>query len=267
MDDAPRGGGVSNRLGQNVWKGHENVFEHVISLGYFCSVAIELENVGLREKSYPFDWLISEWHGVEHCMKNGFSGFLDRESLHQSLHNPMMYKNTRLGIMFFHDFDQYASFDQQIQKVEEKYQRRIQAFYAASAQPTLFVRYVKSEEEAKYLEENHDQVMDMIKRFHPSNEILFVYSDTICCQIPNSYPVEPDKDAKVAKRFFEKNGELEAYFRSDALYDPEKRATNLKWHREKQRREATMLYQTKTKMVRGFQKTFCKPYRHEQTVE
>lgn len=45
----------------------DNIFEtnykHVISLGFFCSVALELERKGLRDASYPFDWLISDFQG------------------------------------------------------------------------------------------------------------------------------------------------------------------------------------------------------------
>ncbi len=38
-------------------------FEHVISLGFFCSPALELKKLGFRDASYPFDWVISEWGG------------------------------------------------------------------------------------------------------------------------------------------------------------------------------------------------------------
>lgn len=31
-------------------------YENVISLGYFCSVASEIERLGLRRHSGPFDW-------------------------------------------------------------------------------------------------------------------------------------------------------------------------------------------------------------------
>ena len=35
-----------------------------ISLGYFCSIAIDLEKLGLRTESSPFDWVISDFEGV-----------------------------------------------------------------------------------------------------------------------------------------------------------------------------------------------------------
>ena len=38
-------------------------YKHFISLGYFCSVAMELERFGLRSESGPFDWVISDMRG------------------------------------------------------------------------------------------------------------------------------------------------------------------------------------------------------------
>ena len=44
-----------------------------ISLGYFCSVASELERYGLRGESYPFDWVISDFGGVVEAIQNNFT--------------------------------------------------------------------------------------------------------------------------------------------------------------------------------------------------
>lgn len=50
---------------------------HYISLGYFCSIAMELERLGLRSESSPFDWLISDFEGVIHAIENHFEDFLN----------------------------------------------------------------------------------------------------------------------------------------------------------------------------------------------
>lgn len=59
----------------------DNIFEtnykHVISLGFFCSVALELERKGVRDASYPFDWLISDFQGVIKVIENRFYDFLN----------------------------------------------------------------------------------------------------------------------------------------------------------------------------------------------
>ena len=64
------------------------MFENVISLGFYCEVAKELERIGLRSASYPFDWLISSWSGVEKMIDNNFDGFLNYDDLQQ-------YENSR----------------------------------------------------------------------------------------------------------------------------------------------------------------------------
>lgn len=59
-------------------------YKHFISLGYFCSVALELERIGLRSSSSPFDWCISSYEGVIDAIENHFEGFLDYDCLLQS---------------------------------------------------------------------------------------------------------------------------------------------------------------------------------------
>ena len=59
-------------------------YSHFISLGYFCSVAMELERTGLRASSSPFDWLISDFTGVTDVINNHFKDFLDYDLLFQN---------------------------------------------------------------------------------------------------------------------------------------------------------------------------------------
>ena len=57
-------------------------FSNIVSLGSFCSVAMELEKKGLRGASYPFDWLISDsFECVISEIENGFGDFLNLEFL------------------------------------------------------------------------------------------------------------------------------------------------------------------------------------------
>ncbi len=82
-----------------------------ISLGYFCSVASELERYGLRGESYPFDWVISDFGGVVEAIQNNFSNFLDYDFLAQSSLNHSVYENTKYNIRFesVHNFFQYTT--------------------------------------------------------------------------------------------------------------------------------------------------------------
>ena len=59
-------------------------YKHFISLGYFCSVALELERIGLRSASSPFDWCISNYKGVMKAIENRFEDFLNYDYLSQS---------------------------------------------------------------------------------------------------------------------------------------------------------------------------------------
>lgn len=59
-------------------------FKHYISLGYFCSVALELEKCGLRSQSSPFDWNITwSFKGVIEAINNRFEDALNEQMLFQ----------------------------------------------------------------------------------------------------------------------------------------------------------------------------------------
>ena len=66
-----------------------------ISLGYFCSVASELEKLGLRTESSPFDWVISDFEGVLLAIQNNFSDYLNYSFLAQNKQNHSVYKNIK----------------------------------------------------------------------------------------------------------------------------------------------------------------------------
>lgn len=63
------------------------IFSNFISLGYFCSVALELERLGYRNFSNPFDWLISDFKGVLELIENDFENFLSMQYLFQNKKN------------------------------------------------------------------------------------------------------------------------------------------------------------------------------------
>ena len=104
-------------------------YKHFISLGYFCSVALELERIGLRSTSYPFDWCISNYEGVIDAIENQFENFLNYDFLLQSDTVHEHYFNEKYKIWFFHDFDKYYSLEKQLSNVRDKYLRRIERFY------------------------------------------------------------------------------------------------------------------------------------------
>jgi len=48
---------------------------HIITLGYDCSPAEALRNLGRRTQALPFDWIISSFASLERCIKDDFSKF------------------------------------------------------------------------------------------------------------------------------------------------------------------------------------------------
>lgn len=50
-----------------------------ISVGPYCITSNLLLTLGLRTKSYPFDYIFSSLEMVEHCIHNRFDVFLDKQ--------------------------------------------------------------------------------------------------------------------------------------------------------------------------------------------
>ena len=191
-------------------------YTNYISLGYFCSVAEELEKRGLRSASYPFDWTISDFEGVINAIKNNFSQFLDYEYLYQNSKNHSHYRDKLYKISFFHDFNKYKALSTQLKEVTNKYSRRIDRFYSSIKEPTLFIRYISDETkdnsgksvELKYIEENYETIIQLLKSFNPDNNIVFIANSNVKSELITIYNVEPDPNDVVARKPFEKNNEF-----------------------------------------------------------
>ena len=48
------------------------------SLGEMCHSAMLLKNNGLKDASYPFDWIFSNVKMVKHCIEDDFKTYLDK---------------------------------------------------------------------------------------------------------------------------------------------------------------------------------------------
>ena len=155
------------------------MFKHIISLGHFCGVAQELERLGLRDASYPFDWLITKREPLHRLINNHFDGFLEYDNLYQSQAEKNIYRNKYydFGVSFYHDFSRYIPLDAQLDEVQKKYARRIERFYTAITEPTLFIRYVNNEDDAEYYSKHSDERLAYYKQFCSENELIFVVND------------------------------------------------------------------------------------------
>ena len=240
---------------------------HYISLGYFCSVASDLEKLGLRECSSPFDWLISDFEGVmlaiqEHCVD-----FLEYRYLSQDQKRHHVYKNTKYNIKFCHDFSKYKSLQEQLPNIRKKYNRRIERFFDAITTPTCFIRYVSDEKtidgkssELVYIENNYDKILDIIKVFNKENEIIFIANEGVTSDKVPLFNVQKDENDVVARRPIYKSSVL---FEKFSNIDMPNKQANIDRYLEKEKARNSMSSYLKRKCVSAFNRIFLKEYLHE----
>lgn len=152
-------------------------FRNVISLGYFCAPAMQLEKHGFRNASYPFDWLIiTDFKLVLQLLDNGFenSDFLNITYFAQAKLKKNYYQNTKTGVRFLHEFNEFNSLSSQFDSFSAKYQRRMNRFQEDIKKSTLFIRYISGATELEYIEDNLESIDAIIKHKCFENEILYV---------------------------------------------------------------------------------------------
>lgn len=242
-------------------------FRYIISLGYFCSVAQELKRLGLRDASYPFDWVIADFSGVMEAIENGFQSWLAYDCLSQWQDYPQYYRNSLYNVDFYHDFSKYKSLKKQIKSVEEKYQRRIARFYNSIRFPTLFIRYISDEVrnqdgksvELQWIEDNYDRIVDLLRSYNENNSIIFIGNEGMQSEKIYIFNVAVDDNGCAAKRPVDKSEELSGFL--TALNYPGKQE-NLQKYDEKQM--ARLFKRIVGKAEYFVRKTFCRVYVHEK---
>lgn len=192
----------------------EKKFCNFVSLGYFCSVASELERIGLRTCSGPFDWQASRSFELRIKQVNdGFKEFFDglnEQYLYQKQSEPQIYFHSLVDTFLVHDFNSYDTLSSQLPTVIQKYRRRVDSFYKHIQKPTLFIHYIYNAENATWIEKNYDYIIKTLKQYNSSNDIVFIANNDIQeIDIPHIYYVEPDKNDNVARTFLNKIPELE----------------------------------------------------------
>ena len=239
--------------------------KHYISLGYFCSVASDLECIGLRNESSPFDWIICDFEGVIKAIQNNFENFLDYEYLLQNRQNLACYLNTKYNVQFYHDFSPYIPLMEQLSFVKEKYCRRIKRFYESISEPTLFVRYISDEQlvngsskELLWIEEHYDEIIMLLKSFNEDNDILFIANEGLQSSKIEIYHVKKDENDVVNRKPIVSTPLLMELFDSFELANREENLL-----RYKKKRLGRIVFKIKKKTVSCFQKIFMRKYIHE----
>ena len=229
-------------------------YRHYISLGYFCSVAMELERIGLRSASYPFDWLITpDLSNVMKYIRNGFDGFLEVSEMIQDAEVSSTYINRTTGFKYVHDFKASIPAAEQIDDVALKYRRRIDRFYRDITEPTLFVRYISDEkvcEDGRYadlswIEDNITDIEQTLRSYNPDNRIIWIGNSALESTAIPIYTVDKDEGDSVARKPLEKNVGLNDLLMN--AYYPE-REKNLEVYRAKMRKKNSPIARIRRKL-------------------
>ncbi len=247
-------------------------YTNYISLGYFCEVAQDLEKLGLRNQSSPFDWGISCFANVIDAIDKEFLGFMDYDNLSQSINERAHYHEDRYQFFFFHDFSKYKSLDKQYKFVKAKYDKRIKRFLQSIKQPTLFIRYISSEEldennrskELNWIENNYEYVINVLKRFNPQNDIVFIGDETINSDKIKIYMVPRDKEDKVSRLPIYNNKELFPILSSVNFHGKQE---NIARYNQKLKKKKSYVNRFKNKVIRCLQRMFLRVYTHSKTYD
>ena len=148
------------------------MFENCFSLGWSCDTASSLSRLGLRSEAGPFDWLICDFPAVLSQIENGFTDFMNKDHLEKDAFNACCFYDKKYSFVSNHDIRK--SYDDEIDEVIEKYRRRAARMLQRSAQPTVFFRCIRDNEEVRFINENRDYADRVVKRMNEKNEIVYV---------------------------------------------------------------------------------------------
>lgn len=247
-------------------------YQNFISLGYFCEVAQDLEKMGLRNTSSPFDWCITNFAKNIELIENRFDDFMNYDNLAQSVNEPNHYLDTKYNDYFFHDFNQYDPLPNQYEAVKAKYDRRIKRFLKNIEQPTLFVRYISNEKktpdgqsaELTWIETNYEYVQRVLKSYNAENEVIFIGDmDTKSDKI-KVYNVAIDEGDVVSRSPIYNNGELLPLMTSFHIDGQE---ANQRRFEAKQARKHSLKTRVHGKAMSAWQNLTRKVYRHTKTYQ
>lgn len=233
------------------------LYKHVVSLGYYCGPAQELERIGYRQFSLPFDWLITaSFQVVLQLIESRFNGFLEEDGLQQEINvNPKYYYDEDKQIHYYHDFTDKESLTKQLPAVKKKYARRIDRFYQTISEPTLFLRYCLSHNEYEWISNNLEYINSVLRKYNPNNDIVFVCNkkangiegDIKEILVDNTFYVTLGVNEKVSKHFLRNSKDLNRLIRSRVHIGFFERRQNLSRYYKKQLSKAMIRVTEKKK--------------------
>lgn len=112
----------------------------IISLGFNCTPAMNIEKNNLRTFAFPFDWMGSSLEGLCALLEDDFQDFLNPAYLYKTDEGNIII-NSKYNVGFWHDFPTYKNNNGQdlivpnwveaIPEIFIKYDRRIKRLYKA----------------------------------------------------------------------------------------------------------------------------------------
>lgn len=241
------------------------MYSNFISLGYFCEVASDLEKLGLRNTSSPFDWCITDFEMNIKLIDNKFDDFMNLENLSQSRRNRNIYMDTKYNDFFFHDFSEYKSLSSQYAQVKAKYDRRIERFLHNITKPTLFIRYISNESknsngrssELEWIENNQDYILKILKKYNSQNKIIYIGDYNTHSDIIKIYHVQIEENDVVSRSPIMNNKELYPLMKSFHIKGQEK---NIKRYLTKEKDKKKIGIRIKKNLKGQYYKHFKKVY-------
>lgn len=165
---------LGGMLVSNDWK-----FNNVVSLGWFCGIAMSMKKNGFRSFSGPFDWYFSDLIGILQNIENDFSEFMLKENLQEVTENNLEFKDIKYGFHYNHEIKQNSTLQHSYFNIREKYKKRIVKFEDMVQTPTCFIRAIRNSEELQYIRKNYNEILALLKKYNDNNEIIYIISKEI----------------------------------------------------------------------------------------
>jgi hypothetical protein len=169
-----------------------------IGLGNFCGVARALQCLGLKNFSYPFDWVRSPLPGIIHCLDNDFSDFLTWTVSQDKGAAGKLYGSSCWGGSFWHH-------DPSLAKTKEDFTRRVERFYGLhEVDPSTSRVFVRAANSSKELQDSI-KLHDALQRALPEAKIYLLIVIDLQSQVG---PIRVTEEARPEVLFFRLHEDL-----------------------------------------------------------
>jgi len=125
-------------------------YEKVVTLGTDCTVGLAMNAEGLKEETYPFDWVVSHFKFLRSQIESGLNWEVREHNLVPREGFPHIREDHETGIFYFHDFSNNPGDGSELEGIALKYRRRSERLrkLMESGNPILFLRTYAGNAEA-----------------------------------------------------------------------------------------------------------------------